>query len=80
MKRNETRAENPCRLAEIRAAQGLTQIELGRLADVGPTTIAHLETRHNINQAQAAIVTRLALALGVDITEILEPGWDRGLK
>lgn len=81
MKRNETRSETPCRLAEIRAAQGLSQAELGLRSGVPQGTIAHIESGANdINNARAAIVARLAYALGVDITEILEPGWDRGLK
>lgn len=80
MKRNESRSETPCRLAEIRAAQGLSQTELSRSSGVTQQTIAAIESRHNINQAQAAIVTRLAYALGVDITSILEDGWDDGLN
>ena len=69
------------KLKDIRTAQGLTQAELASAAGVTQTIIAHCETgRQDINRAAAASVTRLALALGVDITEILEPGWDKGLK
>ena len=69
------------KLKDIRKAQGLTQAELASAAGIQQATVSHLETGSMaINYTGAATVTRLALALGVDITEILEPGWDRGLK
>lgn len=65
-------------LQEARQAQGITQTELSRLAGIPQPSISRIELGvRSINDMTFASVARLADALGVDILELLEPGWDR---
>ena len=69
------------KLKDIRTVQGLTQVELARAAGVTQQTVSNLESgTRDINKSPASIVARLAYALGVDITSILEDGRDDGLN
>ena len=65
-------------LQEARQAQGITQTELSKLAGIPQQSISRIELGiRSINDMAFASVARLADALGVDILELLEPGWDR---
>lgn len=57
------------RLRELRHARGMTQAELARLAEVTVTYVGRLE-----NEGAAPgidLVARLAVAMGVELTELL---------
>jgi len=68
-------------LKEARTYAGLTQVQLADRAGVTQSMISHLEqNRWAINGTAAAIVARLAYVLDIDYTDLLAPGWDKGLK
>jgi len=53
------------RLRDARIARGLTQVQLGELADVGQKTISSLETR-DVRTVDLPVLARLAEALELD--------------
>ncbi len=55
----------------LREANGLTQVELSKRARVGRTYLTKLETGAKINPS-LAILKRLARAIGVPVTALLE--------
>lgn len=57
------------RLIRIRKAKSLTQLELGKLADMSQRMIAHYETR--ATNPPAAKLLLLAKALNVSVDELL---------
>lgn len=59
-------------LRRARAAKGLTQAELGEIADVTPETLSRIE--RNKLSASLDLARRLALALDVTIDELLKKG------
>lgn len=64
---------NTTKLQQIRKARDLTQLELSIYSRVKLRTIQELEQgRKDINKAEAINVYRLAEALKVDISELLE--------
>ena len=64
---------NTTKLQQIRKSRDLTQLELSVYSRVKLRTIQELEQgRKDINKAEAINVYRLAEALKVDISEILE--------
>lgn len=64
---------NTTKLQQIRKSRDLTQLELSIYSRVKLRTIQELEQgRKDINKAEAINVYRLAEALKVDISEILE--------
>lgn len=65
-----TPSPNGDRVRTLRGRQGLTQVDLAKLADISPTTIATMETgeRH----VRPATVRRIARALGVSPTELFD--------
>lgn len=64
---------NTTKLQQIRKSRDLTQLELSIYSRVKLRTIQELEQgRKDINKAEAINVYRLAEALKVDISELLE--------
>lgn len=59
-------------LRRARSARGLTQAQLGEIADVAPETLSRIE-RNKIS-ASLDLARRLALALDVTIEELLKKG------
>lgn len=60
-------------LARIRREKGLSQSGLSKAAGVNVRTIQHYEIRQrNINRAAGEVLKKLADALGVNITDIME--------
>ena len=60
-------------LARIRREKGLSQGGLSKAAGVNVRTIQHYEIRQrNINRAAGEVLKKLADALGVNITDIME--------
>ena len=57
------------RLIRIRKAKGLTQVELGKIADMSQRMIAHYETRATNPPADKLLL--LAKALKVSVDELL---------
>lgn len=69
------------KLTDTRRNARMSQYDLSRASGVPQSTIGHLESgAMDINKCAVATVARLAYALGVDITSILEDGWDDGLN
>jgi transcriptional regulator with XRE-family HTH domain len=58
-------------LRELREAKGLTQVELAGKAKVERTYLTKLETGAKVNPS-LAILKRLAKALGLPVTALLE--------
>jgi transcriptional regulator with XRE-family HTH domain len=58
-------------LRELRERQQMTQVELAKKADVTQTYIAKLESGDKTNPS-LDVLKRLARALGVPVTELLE--------
>jgi transcriptional regulator with XRE-family HTH domain len=57
------------RLRDLRVRRALTQEELAEKADVGTNTVARLE--RNESEPHMSTLRKLALALGVDPTELI---------
>lgn len=65
------------RLAEVRHEQHITAKELAAAAHVTYSTIAMIECgAQRFNGIAVATAMRIADALGVDVTELMEPGWE----
>lgn len=58
-------------LRQLREAKGLTQVEVAKRAKMTQTYVAKLESGDKKNPS-LAILKRLAKALGVPVTELLE--------
>src|SRR5919107_5978755 len=58
-----------CSLRELRRSRGLTQRELGQLANVSPGSVYRLE--NGLRGAYPATLRKLALALGVPTEDLV---------
>ena len=69
------------KLTDARHGARMSQVDLAHAAGVTQATISRLESgAMDINKCSVATVARIAYALGVDITSILEDGWDDGVN
>jgi transcriptional regulator with XRE-family HTH domain len=57
-------------IRELRAAKGLTQVQLAKQAKVTRGYLAQLEAGHKVNPSLPTL-RKLAKALGVPVTELL---------
>jgi transcriptional regulator with XRE-family HTH domain len=62
------------RLARVRISRGVTQEELAEAIGVSPPTVRRLE-RGEVENPKLRHLVNCAIALGVDLDEILEPAW-----
>jgi len=60
------------KVKRLRAARGWTQAELAKRAKVARVSIARLETSPKSRRPELRTIERLAKALGVPVTELLE--------
>jgi transcriptional regulator with XRE-family HTH domain len=78
-RRNPYEGEPPStRLARARLSRGVTQEELAEAIGVSAPTLRRLE-RGDVENPKLRHLVNCALALGVDLDEILEPKWMKWL-
>jgi transcriptional regulator with XRE-family HTH domain len=58
-------------LQELREKRGITQVKLARAVGVTPSYITKLETGAKVNPS-LSVMTNLARALGVELTDLLQ--------
>jgi transcriptional regulator with XRE-family HTH domain len=66
----------PTRLARIRLQREITQRDLARAVGVSFRTYRRLEAGE-VGDPSIRVLTNLAIALGVELEELLEPEWRR---
>jgi transcriptional regulator with XRE-family HTH domain len=65
------------RVAQLRKAQGLTQVELAATAGLSPSLLAQIEQGKTANPTLATLIG-LAKALGVSLGELAGPAPEEG--